>query len=519
MTHNAAPTPQDGPVTWPVVTRSGRISSGPHTAHTWFLLDDLQSAASWLLWSHRMASPFGALPGSAFADHARSLGVALSPYVMSRAESGTGSGWAAAIPGYEVALGLAPATLLAPLRAASRLQPDTAESATLLDQARLPDDPSVVDECYDTYLTGGRLPGHRWIQLAQLLTESDSTHLPRELLRQWIFRLVDEFMRSINYAYYCRMEAASMLAAHPTTAPLLLDAVTTLAAAPGASGTRDAWGLLGDVADIATITRIVDRLPTSDDEQFGGFCVALWQHIHLGLLPRHLSATLADVLIERTATWTLASMEPLAVLATAFPVRHRDRVLAAIDAIHPMARMSGGRQARSIDAELAVYLEFAEAASWPGHSNSVLREMLRVVLSADSSGVQFHTTSLLQVSPYATALTNAALHLIDAPDTSAETAQLAMYLVSRLATSDNADAVAALVERAEPDLAGIGLTTSAHLRHDLGDERLRKLASQPHTASLAVYYAGISQHPLLHSAAFAGASADWWATRSGGCWD
>lgn len=466
-----------------------------------------------------MASGFGALPGSAFAAHAESVGAPLSTFVISRAESGTGPGWAAAIPSYEVALELAPATLLAPLRAAARLQPDTAESAALLEQATLPADPAVVDECYDTYLAGGQLPGYRWIQLAHLLTETDSIQLPRKLLRQWIFRLIDEFMRSVNYAYYCRMEAASMLAAHPATAPLVLDAVTTLTAAPGASGTRDAWGLLGDITDLETITRIVDRLPLSDDEQFGGFCFALWQHNHLGLLPRHLNTVLTDVLIDRTATWTLASMEPIAVLASALPVRYRDRVLAAIDAIHPMARMSGGRDTRSIDAELEIYLDFAAAASWPGHADSVLREMLRVVLTAASPGVQFHTTSLLQVSPYATALTNAALHLIDLPGTSAQTSQLAMYLVSRLATVDNADAVATLIDRPDPNLARTGLVASAHLRHDIGEERLRRSASQANTASMAVYYAGISQHPLLHSPAFSGASADWWRTRSGGCWD
>lgn len=466
-----------------------------------------------------MASPFGALPGSAFAAHAESLGAPLSTYVISRAESGTGPGWAAAIRNYEVALGLAPATLLAPLRAAARLQPDATESAALLEQARLPDDPTVIDECYDSYLGGGRLPGHRWIQLAQLLTETDSTQIPRKLLRQWIFRLVDEFMRSVNYAYYCRMEAASMFAIHPTTAPLILDAVTTLAAAPGASGTRDAWGLLGDINDPATITSIVERLPSSSDEQFGGFCFALWQHIHLGLLPRHLSAGLADVLIDRTATWTLGSLEPIAVLASALPVRQRDRVLAAIDDIHPMARMSGGRGSRSPDAELAVYLEFAAADSWPGHTDSVLREMLRVVLSADSPGAQFHTTSLLQASPYATALTNAALHLIDLPETSAETSQLATYLVSRLATVDNIEDVAALIDRPEADLSRIGLTVAAHLRHDIGDTRLRMLASQPSTAYMTIYYAGMSHHPLLHSPGFSGPSVEWWRTRSGGCWD
>ena len=506
-------------MTWPVVARSGRVATGPTTAREWFLLDDLRSATSWLLWTHRMASPFGALPGSAFAGHAESLGVPLSTYVISRAESGTGPGWATAIRGYEVTLGMAPATLLAPLRAAARLQPDTADSAALLDQGRLPDDPSVIDECYDTYLAGGKLPGHRWIQLAQLLTESRSTHVPRELLRQWIFRLVDEFMRSINYAYYCRMEAASMLAAHPVTAPLLLDAVTTLAAAPGASGTHDAWGLLGDINDPATITSIVDRLPSSSDEQFGGFCFALWQHSHLGLLPRHLNAVLADTLIDRTATWTLASMEPIAVLASALPVRHRDRVLMAIDAIHPMARMSGGRQSHNIVPELEVYLGFAAAASWPGHPDSVLREMLRVVLSTTSPGVQFHTTNLLQASPYAAALTDAALHLLGQPDTSAETAQLATYLISRLATSDNIDQVTALIDQPEPELARIGLITTAHLRHDIGDDRLRESAGRPATASMAVYYAGLSQHSLLHSPAFSGASADWWRTRSGGCWD
>lgn len=466
-----------------------------------------------------MASPFGALPGSAFAAHAESVGVSLSTFVISRAESGSGPGWAGAIPGYEVALGLAPATLLAPLRGAARLQPDLPESATLLEQARLPDDPSVVDECYDTYLASGQLPGYRWIQLAQLLTKTDSTHLPRELLRQWIFRLVDEFMRSVNYAYYCRMEAASMFASHPATAPLLLDAVTALATAPGASGTRDAWGLLGDITDHATISSIVDRLPVCEDDQFAGFCFALWQHSHLGLLPRHLNTALADILVDRTATWTLSSMEPIAVLASALPVRHRDRVLAAIDAVHPMARMSGGRERRRIDAELQVYLDVAAAASWPGHPDSVLREMLRVVLSAASPGVQFHTASLLQVSPYATALTDAALHLIDLPHTPAETFQLATYLVSRLASSDNTDAVDALVHRPEPDLARIGLMACAHLRHDIGDEQLRAAASDPAKASMAVYYAGMSQHPLLHSPAFSGPSADWWRIRSGGCWD
>lgn len=466
-----------------------------------------------------MASPFGALPGPAFAAHAQSIGIPMSPFVISRAESGTGPGWAAAIPGYEAALGLAPATLLAPLRAAARLQPDAAESVTLLDQARLPHDPSVVDECYDTYLAGGQLPGYRWIQLAQLLTENDSIQLPRELLRQWIFRLVDEFMRSVNYAYYCRMEAASMVAAHPATAPVLLDAVTSLAGAPGASGTRDAWGLLGDIADLSTITAIVDKLPESGDEEFGGFCFALWQHSHLGLLPKRLNTVLTELLIERTATWTLGSLEPIAVLASALPVRHRDQVLAAVDAVHPMARMSGGRESRSIDAELEVYLGFASAASWPDHPDNVLREMLRVVLLADSPGVQFHATNLLQVSPYATALTNAALSLIDARGTPAETVQLATYLFSRLATSETEEAIDDLLDRPQAELARIGLIAAAHVRYDIGDDRLRALAGRPSTASMATYYAGISQHPLLHSRAFDGPSADWWRTRSGGCWD
>ena len=310
-----------------------------------------------------------------------------------------------------------------------------------------------------------------------------------------------------------------MIASHPVTAPLVLDAVTSLAGAPGASGTRDAWGLLGDITDLATITDMVDRLAACDDEQFGGFCFALWQHSHLGLLPRHLDAVLADVLVDRTATWSLGSLEPIAVLASALPVRHRDRVLKAVDAIHPMARMTGGRESRSIDAELEVYLEFSAADSWPGHTDGVLQEMLRVVLTATSPGIQFHTTNLLQVSPYASALTNAALHLIDLPETSAETTQLATYLISRLATAHNLDEVAALVDRPEPDVARIGLIAAAHLRHDIGEHRLRALASQPSTASMAVYYAGMGQHPLLHSPAFRGASADWWRTRSGGCWD
>ncbi|RNI18313.1 hypothetical protein EFY87_18120 [Flexivirga caeni] len=491
----------------------------------WTTFEDFNLVAGWLLWSHRMASPFGDLTGNAFAAVARERGVALSETEISRAEKGEARVTIGAIAKYEQLLQLPPGTLSAPLRSAARLAPRAAGADKLAQLRSVPRAVAprqlVVNDFYVRYVAGEQFTGGDWLMLADSITYAETSLLPDALAMQWIRQLLDECMRSVNAAYFPRVEALSIVAEHDHYASYLLDAARDLTAAPGASGVIDAWGIVGDIRSRQLIHKLLTDLPSVPDDRLYLYAAAFEMPGYRGDLAPHQLQDIARDLERRLPRWSLGSYEPIASIAAMLPDDLSASILRRIDQdVHPMSRLTGRRMNRTVQAEVDLYTGAAMAASWPGHpGGSVLPELLRLVLSSERFGLRHHAANLIYCSPFAAPICAAAAELCTS-GADPVTRQLATYLVSRLATPDNDEELRLLLKRSER--IGLTINTLTGMAHaglltELDD--LKPFIRAKDTRQSGIYAAGITHHPDLYSEAADSAEATWWRRARGGIWE
>lgn len=513
---------EDAGMVWEVAHRRGHVGHGPAVSGPWQALEDMNAVAGWLLWSHRMESRFGGMTGRSFAAEARTLGVPLSETEVSRAENGEGDVAITAVPKYERVLGMPAGTLSAPLRSAARLAPGApgaAKLATLRSVPRSADArQEVVNDFYVRSLAGEGFVAADWLRLADAITHDKQTLLPDALAADWIRQLLDECMRSINHAYFPRIEALSTIAEHDPYALHLLAAARTLTQAPGTSGAIDAWSVVGDIRSPTVIDALLHELPSVADERLFLHATALVMPAHRGSLSPEQLAVIARDLKRRMRNWPLHSYEPIATLAAELPEALGAPILRQIDRdVHPMSRLTGKRENRDVSDEVAIYTHAALTTSWPDHpTGSVLPELLRVVLSSAGFGLRHHAATLIYCSPFASAICDAAADLALNGD-DAPTRQLATYLVSRLATADNDERLRLLLKQGtRTGLITNTLTGMAHAGIFTQQDDLTPFMRNPSYRSAAIYAAGITGHPDLDSTDAASAWADWWRTKGGG---
>jgi len=491
--------------------------SGP-----WHTLADLNAVAGWLLWSHRMASEFGGMTGRTFAAAARERGVSLSETEVSRAESGEGDVAITAVPKYERVLGMQVGALSAPLRSAARLAPGLPGADRLRTLRSVPKSvdvrQEVVNDAYVRWSAGEHLTGSDWLQLVDAITYDKQSLLPDALASEWIRQLLDEGMRSVNAAYFARIEALSVIAGHDHYALHLLAATRELTSVAGASGTADAWAVIGDMRSPAVRAALLAELPSVPDERLFLHGIALVTPMERGDLTPAQHQAIAQDLERRLARWTLQSYEPIATIAAELPEALGGPILRAIDrGVHPMSRLTGHREHRDVGEEIEIYTRAAMARTWPDHpTGSVLPELLRLVLSSESFSVRHHAASLIFCSPFTASICEAAADLALSAS-SPPTRQLATYLVSRLGTRENAERLRLLLKQArQAGLVTNTLTTMAHAGILTDQDDLTEFMRNEKYRYTGIYAAGITGHPDLYSADADSDWASWWRAKGGG---
>ncbi|WP_446666108.1 hypothetical protein [Flexivirga sp. B27] len=484
----------------------------------------MNAVAGWLLWSHRMASEYGGMTGREFAAAARARGVSLSETEVSRVENGETDVVISAIGKYEQMLRMPPGTLSAPLRSAARLTPKVPGARRLstlrLAPRSIEDRQQVVDDFYQRHIADEHFTGSDWLTLIDTITQDKPSLLPNALAAQWIRMLLDECMRSVNIAYFLRVEALSTVAGCDRYATYLLDAARSLGAAPGATGVIDAWSVVGDIRRPDLINELITELPSVPDNALVFHAIALQMPAHLGTLGHAQYEAIAAELSRRVSTWSLRSYEPIAALAAALPSALGGPILRRIDTeVHPLSHLTGGRTGHDVRAEVAAYTEAALARTWPEHpTGSVLPQLIRLIVASEQFGIRHHAASLLYSSPFAAAICDEAAETCG---TSRDpiTRQLATYLVSRLATPDN-DTQLRLLLKNDRDAGTVTntLTAMAHAGVLTDQDDLAAYMRDPVYRQIGIYAAGISRHPDLYSPDAVGALADWWRDKRGGVW-
>lgn len=508
---------------WEVAKRRGHVGLGPSVSGPWQALDDMNAVAGWLLWSHRMASHFGGMTGKAFAAAARERGVSLSETEVSRAENGESDIAITAVGKYERVLDMPVGTLGAPLRSAARLVPAAPGSDRLAVLRTVPKSQearhTIVDDFYVRYGEGERFTGSDWLMLVDAITHRDNSLLPDALVAQWIRTLLDEVMRAVNDAYYLRIEALSTLAECDRYAMPLLVATRELTAAKGVSGAPDAWSVVGDIRNPDVIDALVTELPSIPDHRLMDYAISLAMPAYRHELSARNAHRIADELERRLANWSLTTYEPIATLAAELPESIGKPILRRIDNVHPLSRLTGRRDNRDVTNEVMDYTRAAMATAWPDHPHgSVLPELLRVAVSSTHAGFRHHASTLIHSSPFAAAICDAAADL-STPDQRPLTRQLAIYLISRLATPDNDERLRLLLKQGNSrGLVTNTLTAMAHAGILTDQDDLQPYLTNTDYRYIGIYVAGITHHPDLYSAAADSDWATWWREKRGGIW-
>lgn len=509
---------------WEVAKRRGHVGLGPSVSGPWQALDDMNAVAGWLLWSHRMASSFGGMTGKAFAAAARDRGVSLSETEVSRAENGESDIAITAVGKYERVLGMPVGTLSAPLRSAARLVPDSPGSDRLAVLRTVPKSQEarhkIVDDFYVRYVEGEQFTGSDWLMLVDAITHRDNSLLPDALVAQWIRTLLDEAMRSVNGAYYLRIEALSTIAECDRYAMHLLVATRELTAAKGVSGAPDAWSVVGDIRSPEVIDALIAELPSVPDDRLMDYAISLSMPAYRHALSVPDAYKIAGELERRLANWSLGSYEPIASLAAELPEAIGGPILRRIDNVHPLSRLTGRRDNRDVTHEVLDYTRAAMATTWPDHPHgSVLPELLRVAVSSTHAGFRHHASALIYSSPFAAAICESATNLC-APDERPLTRQLATYLISRLATPDNDERLRLLLKQAgnSRGLVTSVLTAMAHAGILTDYDDLQPYLTNVDYRYIGIYVAGITHHPDLYSATADSEWATWWREKRGGIW-
>lgn len=508
---------------WEVAKRRGHVGLGPVVSGPWHGLDDLNAVAGWLLWSHRMSSEFGGMTGRAFAAAARERGVSLSETEVSRAESGEGDIAITAVTKYEQVLGMPVGTLSAPLRSAARLAPGAPGAEKLAALRSVPKSldvrQEIVNDAYVRWSGGQQLAAGDWLRLVDAITFDRQSLLPDALAGAWIRQLLDEAMRSVNAAYFPRIEALSTVAEHDRYAAHVLAAAQELTAVPGVSGELEAWSVVGDIRNPEVIDLLVHALRSVPDDQLFEYAVALVMPIHRDALSEEQARVIAAELTRRLSQWSLGSYEPIASLAAELPCGLGDPILQRIDRIHPMSRLTGPRPDRDVSGEITTYTRAALANSWPDHpSGSVLPELLRLILSSEHFGLRHHAATLIYCSPFAAAICDTAADLAMLGNT-APARQLATYLVSRLATRQSAERLRLLLKQG--NRKGLIVSTLSGMAHAgilTEQDDLKPFIQDKDFRYIGLYTAGITDHPDLYSEIADGDAAAWWRSKHGGVW-
>lgn len=506
---------------WEVARRRGHVGLGPTVSGPWHTLADMNAVTGWLLWSHRMASPYGGMTGKAFAAAARARGVPLSETEVSRTENGESDIAITALGKYERMLDMPPGTLSAPLRSAARLAPHAPGSGRLATLRTVPKSQEarhqIVDDFYVRYVDGERFTASDWLMMVDAITYRDNSLLPDALAAQWIRALLDEAMRAVNSAYYLRVEALSAIAECDRYAMHVLAAVRELTAAKGVSGATDAWGVVSDIRNPEVFDTLIAELPSVPDHRLMQYALALSPPADRRSFTAAQDRAIATDLERRLASWSLGSYEPIATLAAELPKAIGEPILRRIDNVHPLARLTGRRTDRDVTREVSIYTQAAMATTWPDHPHgSVLPELLRLSLSSERAALRYHATTLIYCSPFSPALCDTAADLCTS-DERPVTRQLATYLISRLATPDNDERLRLLIKQAN----GRGLVTNvitamAHAGILTDQDDLQPYLSNDDYRDIGVYAAGITHHPDLYSRAADGDAATWWREKRGG---
>lgn len=465
-----------------------------------------------------MASPLGGVAVKELSGSLRPLG--LSESQVSRVEHGNVGVPLCTVRGYERLLDLPYGELQAPLLALARVVNDPQSRRWLESLVSDTTPRHIVDEIFDAEEDGLPISGSQWLRFAHAVAAGRCEALPSRMLFRWVRRLISEMMRGVNGGYFSRIEAASTLAAHHSTAAPLLRAVRELTSVPGVSGAYDAWSVVGDIRKPQLLEQLIEPLGKVQESTFRAFCSALTQPLLDERLTEEQTARIAAACAARLETASRHTTEAIDRLAVFMPAGLGGPLLKSIDSSRPRTRVGGFHDDRDVDAEVAVYMRHATESAWPGRPDGQLEALLRVMLVGANYGQRIHIGSTLWVSPYAAALAEAALTIIGSDDFGVAQQDAALFVLSRTAAAPNRDSLWAVLRDSErADVRNACLLALAHTHGIDHGEDITPYLHDPETRWTTIYAAGITGHPQLGSAEADSPDAQWWLSVGPGFWD
>ncbi|AKU18203.1 hypothetical protein [Luteipulveratus mongoliensis] len=467
----------------PEVERSGRV--------------DMNARAGWLLRISRYG--LSETSGAAFAAEVgrtlRSGARRLSDSQLTAAEHGDRPVGSDLVRGYELVLGMPEGALAGPLEMASRHWvgwPWQFEQDRPAPRAEVD---GLVRHFFDA-VPSDALTGGDWLHLARVLTPPTAAlGVPPQLQSAWIAQLVDELMRSVDHAYFLRIEALSRLVAFPDTCALAEEAIMRAVSEPGAQGVVDPLSALGDSQEDEVFVRLIDLLSRATGAVRFGAALALVEPLHQDRLSPPLVQRLA------VALTTLGQAEPapgddLRMLVRLLPEASRTELPPGlqVDGVQTVEVGADGEVAR----ETTRYVEVVKRATLPHTKDAMLERLLSTAITNTSAADTFHALSLVAASPYRGIVSAAAGELILQGRGTRALAAGRCRLIARLATSGEEDILKQLLEHPDPMVRNAALTGYAHTPRGIPHEvDLETLMRHPTTADRALYAAGMSQHRAL----------------------
>lgn len=393
----------------------------------------LRQRIAWLLGVSRIHSTDPELARrDRFLEQLKTQGIVVDTSRLSRWESGQMPVSRTVVTAYEHVLGLAPRQLAVGLTA---LAPTSEEP---FGSSRAPHQDSVLaheelDLLFEDVLRG-RAPGHRWLELSELITSDPHVYLMQDTWAQLTELLAAELGRATGMAYFSRFQAQRMLVAHPGSRRAAVRAIGTVVTSPATEFVLHPLALLEEVQD-----------PQADD--------LLLRLLHE--LPSHRRGGASWAVASKAANGHLAPPDLARAESATLEILQRTRgLLPRLDALNlyvhlpPAAQQRVSRQL--VDHESAAQLDLARL-----HGQIEAPEVSRSVASRIAESVQgrTHTDHLVELDPMLARLVcetlfharhsrrhQAALLLAVSP----YRAQLGGPLVALVARNDEAVAVTAL---------------------------------------------------------------------------
>ncbi len=415
---------------------------------------DPVARTSWLLATSRSCSTDAGLASrSSFVERLRDLGVAADLSRVSRWESGTQSVSVKVVRAYEQAIGLPDGVLLAAQRSVLRVSDPTTpapEPVAFSDADSAPD--KLVSELLEQAADStAPMVGADWLRLAVEVTRFEMVLLPKSTWDTVCRRLVNELARTVGGDRLRRYEAAVTLISHPVAQRHVVNALGDWLIDPHVQVVSPLLSLLHHVRNEAA-SKLVLRLLDANARPLNQGAV----QVAAAKSARGHFQGVALALLEQRAIRELVTPQgqsgiDILDLMSCLPESSYQRVLRSVRDAQLRGRVESSREthcllpaevARTLSRNIAAQAQSVTPMLYAAEPDLLLHRLVGEALFHVHGARRSMATSLLRVSPYGPAVSDACLSL--ASGDSEFVGALAWEAIWQLGTGTRRDDIARL---------------------------------------------------------------------------